>query len=48
MESFEDLITYFASGGDVFMCQIKLIVTYMFLQFVLAILSVLSDGMRSV
>lgn len=44
----EDLITYFASGGDVFICQIKLIVTYMFLQFALAMLSVLSDGMRSV
>lgn len=43
-----EIITWFYSGGDAFMAQLKLIVVLMFLDFVLCMMSLISDGMRSV
>lgn len=42
-----EMITWFYSGGDAFMCQVKLIVVLMFLDFILCIMSLISDGIRS-
>lgn len=45
---FDELVLYLYSSGDVFMCNIKLIVIYMFLMFGLSMISVVSDGIGSV
>lgn len=42
-----EMITWFYSGGDAFMCQVKLIVVLMFLDFVLCMFDVISCGIRS-
>lgn len=44
----DSLITWFYSSGDIFMAQLKLIVVLMFLDFALCMISIVSDGMRSV
>lgn len=42
-----DFIEYFYSGGDLMMCNIKLICVYMFLQFTLNIIGIVSQGVKS-
>lgn len=43
-----DLVEWIYSDGDYMMAQCKLITMFMCLQFCLAMVSVLRDGMRSV
>lgn len=42
----DNLIEYFYSGGDLMMCNIKLIVTFMFLQFILNIIGIIGQATK--
>ena len=43
----EDLIQYFYAGGDMLLCNIRLIVVYSCLFFGLMLISVASEALRS-
>lgn len=47
MYGLDELVDYFYSCGDVFECNIKLILVFMFLQFALSCVSLIRDGMKA-